>query len=87
MVLTYSLRMMARFKRVAENVMSFPTIEIEGKKVVLLSGYQRSPQIGSARVKPGAIEVEDLQRLLQSANENPDAVAFGYTSGRWVPAA
>ena len=67
--------------------MAFPTIEIEGKKIVLLSGYQRSPQIGSTRVKPGAIEVEAPQKLRQSANENPDAVAFGYTAGKWIPAA
>ena len=66
--------------------MAFPTIEIMGKKVILLSGYQRSPQIGSTS-KPRAIKIEAPQKLRQSANENPDAVAFGYTAGRWVPAA
>jgi hypothetical protein len=67
--------------------MAFPTIEIMGKKVILLSGYQRCRQIGYAKIKPRSFKVEALQKLWQSANENPDAVAFGYTAGKWVPGA
>jgi hypothetical protein len=67
--------------------MAHPTVEIEGKKVILLSGYQRLLQIGSKKVKSETIKIEAIQRLRQSASKNPDAVAFGYTARRWIPAA
>ena len=67
--------------------MAFPTVEILGKKVILLSGYERFPQIASSKIKLGAIKIAALSDLRQSANENPDAVAFGYTAGKWVAAA
>ena len=67
--------------------MAKPTVEIVGKKIILLSGYQRCPQIGSERAKLGSIVIKEIKKLRQSAIKNPDAVAFGYTAGRWMPAA
>jgi len=65
--------------------MAYPTVDIIGKKIILLSGYQRYPQIDS--VKLGSIKIQEMSKLRQSASKNPDAEAFGYTAGRWIPAA
>ena len=65
--------------------MAKPTVEIVGKKIILLSGYQKCPQTGSEKVKLGSIVIEEMRKLQQSAIKNPDAVAFGYTAGRWMP--
>ena len=67
--------------------MAKPTVEIVGKKIILLSGYQRCPQTDSERVEVGSIVIQEMRKLRQSAIKNPDAVAFGYTAGRWMPAA
>jgi hypothetical protein len=67
--------------------MACPTVEIVGKKIILLSGYQRCPQIATERLKLGSIKIQEMSKLRQSAIKNPDAVAFGYTAGRWMPAA
>jgi hypothetical protein len=67
--------------------MACPTVEIIGKKIILLSGYRRYPPTGSDKMKVGSIEVHEMSQLRQSASKNPDAVAFGYTAGRWMPAA
>ncbi|WP_144061239.1 hypothetical protein [Hyphomicrobium denitrificans] len=34
-----------------------------------------------------SVEIEALQELQRSAKKNPDAVAFGYVMGKWIPAA
>ena len=49
--------------------MKIVTIELHGKKVILLSGARA----------PSQIEAPD--KLLDTARRNPDAVAFGYVSG------
>ena len=67
--------------------MAKPTVEIIGKKIILLSGYQRYRQTDSERVKVGSIVIKEIKKLRQSASKHPDAVAFGYTAGRWMPAA
>ena len=67
--------------------MAYPTVEIIGKKIILLSGYERYPQIGSGSVKLGSIKIQEMSKLRQTASKNPDAVAFGYTAGKWIPAA
>jgi hypothetical protein len=65
-----------------------PTIEVVGKKVLLLSGYSTLLKAGSRKtVAQEAIKIEALDDLRRSAKKNPDAVAFGFTAGRWVPAA
>ena len=55
--------------------MKIVTIELHGKKIILLSGARAASQI------------EALEKLLETARRNPDAVAFGYVSGHWVAAA
>ena len=67
--------------------MAKPTVEIVGKKIILLSGYQRCPRTDSERVELGSIVIQEMRKLRRSAIKNPDAVAFGYTAGRWMPAA
>jgi hypothetical protein len=69
--------------------MACPTVEIIGKNIILLSGYQRyaHPQSGSVSVKLGSIKIQEVSKLRQSVSKNPDAVAFGYTAGKWIPAA
>ena len=67
--------------------MAFPVVEIIGKKIILLSGYQKPEKPASGGTENGSFVVREIQRLQQSAIKNPDAVAFGYTAGRWMPAA
>jgi hypothetical protein len=67
--------------------MACPQIEVRGKKVILLSGFHDT--VGAARRK-AVVEDRDVKaadQLRQSARLHPDAVAFGYVAGRWVPAA
>lgn len=65
-----------------------PTVEITGRRVFLLSGFRTLLKSQSSkRVIPGSIQIEDLGELQRSANKHPDAVAFGYVAGRWVPGA
>jgi ribosomal protein S2 len=59
--------------------MSYPLIQIDERKIVLLSGF---------RSEPGKHVVVTAKRELQAAaKRHSDAVAFGYVSGRWMPAA
>jgi hypothetical protein len=67
--------------------MACPQIEVRGKRVILLSGFHDT--VAAARRK-GVVEEADVksaEQLRQSARLHPDAVAFGYVAGRWVPAA
>jgi hypothetical protein len=61
--------------------MSYPTIEIGQKRVILLSGFERKRGTN----KPLVIKAKD--QLEQAAKRHGDAVAFGYIAGKWVPAA
>jgi hypothetical protein len=61
--------------------MSYPRVEIGKKKVILLSGFDRR-QVASA---PLAIKAK--KQLEEAAKRHRDAVAFGYVSGMWLPAA
>ena len=61
--------------------MTSPTIELNGKILILLSGIDKD----KSSVKSAA--VQSPEQLLLVVRKNPDAVAFGYTSGRWVAAA
>ncbi len=58
----------------------YRAIELHGKKVVLLHD---TPDRGNHELD----EIEAIDKLLQTANENPDAVAFAYLAARWVAAA
>ena len=53
--------------------------ELGGRKVILLNGARAEEKTGAA------VEIEAL--LLEAARKDPDAVTFGYMSGRWVAAA
>jgi hypothetical protein len=61
--------------------MSYPTVEIGKKKIILLSGFERTRGAN----KPLAIMARD--HLEKSVKRHRDAVAFGYVSGMWIPAA
>lgn len=61
--------------------MSYPTIELNQKKVILLSGFDKK----EANERP--VAVKDKSKLEDAAKQHEDAVAFAYLSGRWIPAA
>lgn len=61
--------------------MAFMKIELQGKKVILLNGASAEKKTGTA------VDLEAPDKLLEAAQRDPDAVAFGYMSGRWVAAA
>jgi len=67
--------------------MACPKIEVRGKRVILLSGYHASANAGRTAVEIKDGDVKAAEQLRQSARLHPDAVAFGYVAGRWVPAA
>lgn len=60
--------------------MTFPTIDLKDKKVILLSGYTKH-QGGKA------ITVVAKDKLEDAAERHSDAIAFGFVSGKWRPAA
>lgn len=57
--------------------MPYPTIDLNEKKVILLSGYQK-PEAKGETVKVLAID-----KLRTEADRNRDAVAFSYFYGIW----
>jgi hypothetical protein len=61
--------------------MSYPTINIGNKKIILVSGFERA----CGANKTLAVTAKD--RLEAAAKRHRDAVAFGYVSGMWMPAA
>jgi hypothetical protein len=67
--------------------MACPTIEVRGKQVILLSGFCDTVDAARAAVEIRDADVKAAEELRQSARRHPDAVAFGYVAGRWVPAA
>ena len=66
---------------VEEKTMSYPTIEIGKKKIILLSGFERA----CSAKKTFVITAED--QLEVAAKIHCDAVAFGYVAGMWMPGA
>lgn len=67
--------------------MACPKIEVRGKRVILLSGFRDGVDAARASVTVKDGDVKSAEQLQQSARLHPDAVAFGYVAGRWVPAA
>jgi len=61
--------------------MSCPTVDLDKKKVILLSGFEKTRSTS----KPFSIKAK--KELEKAAKRHRDAVAFGYVSGKWVPAA
>lgn len=67
--------------------MACPKIEVRGKRVILLNGYHDAVKAARPRVVLGEADVQQADELRQSLRLHPDAVAFGYVAGHWVPAA
>ena len=67
--------------------MACPKIEVRGERVILLSGFHGSYSAARTAVEVKDADVKAAEQLRQSARLHPDAVAFGYVAGRWVPAA
>jgi hypothetical protein len=67
--------------------MACPKIEVRGKRVILLSGFHDTVKAARPQVVLGESVVKEADGRRQAARLNPDAVAFGYIAGRWVPAA
>ena len=67
--------------------MACPKTEVRGKRVILISGFPDSVDARNATVVVKSADVKAADGLQQSAKLHPDAVAFGYVAGRWVPAA
>ena len=61
--------------------MSYPTVEIGKKKIILLMALKER----AALTETLAITAKD--QLEAAATRHRDAVAFGYVSGMWMPAA
>ena len=61
--------------------MSYPTIDIGKKKIILLSGFERTRGAN----KP--LDIMAKKQLEEAAKRHRDAVAFGYVSGMWIPVA
>jgi len=56
-------------------------VALEDKKVILLSGFEKT----RSATKPFSIKAK--KELEEAVKRHRDAVAFGYVSGKWVPAA
>jgi len=64
--------------------MALPKIALRGRKVILLSGFKNGAKENS---KPDALVVDAEDKLRLAAQQNPDAVAFGYVAGEWIASA
>jgi hypothetical protein len=67
--------------------MACPVIKMLGKRIILLSGYRNSARAAFAKNAIRPTKVDGIRELRQCSKRNPDAVAFAYVAGRWVPAA
>lgn len=67
--------------------MSCPSIEMRGKRVILLSGFIDTVKAARAKADLKEADVKEAHELRHLAGQHPDAVAFGFVAGRWVPAA
>ena len=70
-----------RRRKPLDSTMSYPTIDIGDKKIILLSGFKR------ARGDRKTLAITAKDQLKAAAQKHRDAVAFGYVAGMWVPAA
>ena len=60
--------------------MWYPTIEINGKRVLILNGYEKASE------QNRVVAVADETKLQVSTAKHRDAVAFTYFGGKWIPA-
>ena len=61
--------------------MAYPTLEVSGRTIIVLQDIDAV--MASAR-RSGAETLDDIRLAVR---DHPDAVAFGYFEGSWVPAA
>jgi len=66
--------------------MALPSINVENRRIILLNGYSQ-PAVGEVGGEAGPVSVDAEKKLLQAIRKDPDAVAFAYVSGRWIPGA
>ena len=69
--------------------MAFPTVIIQNRTVILLSGFDPPPGFPSVAIEEQtpAVFVVDWEQLVEAVKADCDGVAFGYTEGRWRAAA
>ncbi len=65
--------------------MACPKVVLCGKTIFLLSGYRKPDLLG--KIDRKIPKIQAVKELRQSASRHPDAVAFGYVAGKWMPAA
>jgi hypothetical protein len=56
-------------------------LELEGKRLFVLNGLIAAGKSGEVGY------IEALKKLVEAIKRDPDAVAFGCISGKWVAAA
>ena len=66
--------------------MALPKIALRGRKIILLSGYERITPKDTDNAL-GTVTVAAKDKLRKAAKQDPDAVAFGYIRGEWVASA
>lgn len=67
--------------------MAYPQIDLPTKRVILLSGFRNEVRGAHRGQIVEANQIEEIQDLRRFAKRHPDAVAFGYVRGKWVPVA
>lgn len=69
--------------------MACPIVLLDGRKLFILNGFDcyRRPFNKPVREQVAWQEVPDGDKLKQAAHKHPDAIAFGYTRGRWYASA
>lgn len=69
--------------------MALPKFDVRGgarpRSIILLSGFKPGRDSKDGARPQVLVQAED--KLQQSAKRYPDAVAFGFTGGKWIPAA
>ncbi|MGE0211329.1 MAG: hypothetical protein AB7S41_06515 [Parvibaculaceae bacterium] len=61
--------------------MAYPTLEVAGRTIIVLQSLEDGDGRDERR------ENEAFGAVREAARRHPDAVAFGYFDGTWVPAA
>lgn len=69
--------------------MALPTISIDNREIILLSGFEKVQELasGTNSKNPFVVIFDERQLEREVKNDNNDAVAYGYVAGRWVAVA
>ena len=68
-----------------EATMALPTISVDDRRIVLLSGFEMVE--ADATSQKTFFVILDERELVRSVKNDNDAVAYGYVAGRWVAVA